>query len=100
MNQRFIRIYQKFDVKEIKEHLLIFGDLSASCANCQAINIKFETVHCPECRTPFKYIAFRNIKDHIPKLQKLSQVNPTFVFVDYDDFKRTYSALKAEEFLR
>ena len=40
MSQKFVRIYKKLDINEIKQHLLIYGDLSAQCANCQAMDLK------------------------------------------------------------
>ncbi len=100
MSQRFIRIYKNLDITEIKQHLLVYGDLSANCANCQALDIKLNVNLCPSCKTEFKYIAFRNIRNHLPKLQKLNVERPSLTFVDYDDFSRILGAMKAEEFLR
>ena len=100
MNQRFLRVYKKLDVIDIKQHLLIYGDLAANCANCQAIDIKLDALKCPQCGADFKYIAFRNIKNHLPKLQKLSDERPNLIFVDYDDFARNLGVLKAQEFLK
>ena len=100
MNYKFIRIYKKLDVTEIKEHLIIVGDINASCARCKNLGLKIDALQCPECQTDFKYMAFRKIKDHLPKLQKLSESRPDLVFVDHEDFERLAGALKAEEFLR
>ena len=98
--EKFIRIYKEIDINDIKEHLLVYGDLSASCSHCQAVDIKLDAAQCPECKTDFKYIAFRNVRNHIPKLKKLNKEKPHLIFVDYDDFKRSLGAFKAEEFLR
>lgn len=100
MGQKFLKIYKKADIKEVKEHLLIYGDLAGNCANCQAMDLKVDTVQCPQCQTSFKYIAFRNIKHHLPKMQKLSEERTDLTFVDHDDFSRNLGALKAEEFLK
>jgi len=100
MSHKLVRIYKKYDIKEIKEHLFIYGDLSASCANCNKMDLKLDTAHCPECQTEFTYISFRNIKPHMPKVQKLLAERPHLVIVDYDDYKRNIGALKAEEFLK
>ncbi len=100
MNQRLIRIYKPFDIHEIKRHLLIWGTLSAHCAQCNTIGLKFDTPRCPQCQTDFKYHTFQNIKDHYPKIEKLSYERPDLIFVDYEDFKRLSGQLKAEEFLR
>ncbi len=100
MNQRLIRIYQYFDINDIKDKLLIVGDLSGQCSKCNHLGVKLDSRDCPECHTVFKFITFRNIKDHLPKVQKLKHERPDVVLVDHDDFKRQTGALKAEEFLK
>ena len=100
MNQKFLRIYKKLDVLDIKQSSLIYGDLSANCANCQAIDIKLDAHQCPECGAGFKYIAFRNIKNHLPKLQKLNAERPDLLFVDYEDFAKNLGVIKAQEFFK
>jgi len=100
MTEKFLRVYKKLDLNHIKKHLLIYGDLSGNCANCQAIDVKLEQTNCPQCQTPFLYIAFRNVPHHYPKLQKLSQEKPQLQIVDHDDYKRLLGAHKAEEFLK
>ena|SRR3989338_2634232 len=100
MNPKFIRVYKKLDIDEIKAHILICGDLSASCGKCNAMSLKFDFVKCPECQTDFKYLAFRNIRENLPKLQKLSDLHKDITFVDFDDFKRISGAVRAEEFFK
>ncbi len=100
MNLKFIRIYKKLDVQDIKEHLIIVGDISASCAKCKSLGLKPEASRCPQCQTDFKFMAFRKIRDHLPKMQKFNETRPELTFVDYDDFERITGALKAEEFLK
>ena len=95
-----MRIYRKMDIQDIKEHLLICGDLSSNCEKCKAINIKIDAVECPECHTQFRYITFRNIRSHWPKLQKMSEERPYLSFIDFDDYTRITGALKAREFLK
>ncbi len=98
--QKLIRVYQDLDLKDIKEHLLIYGDLSGACANCQTVDIKLNQAKCPDCQTEFKYIAFRNIKNHYPKVHHIKTERPDILIVDHDDYKRMMGALKAEEFLK
>lgn len=100
MSQKFIRVYKKLGINEIKEHLLIYGDLTAQCARCQAMDIKLGMPTCPKCETEFKYISFRNVRNHLPKLQKINDERPDIQFVDFDDYKRCISELKAKEFLK
>lgn len=100
MNTKLIRVYKAMDVGQIKEHLLIYGDLSGQCANCQAMEVKLEMVSCPNCRTDFRYVAFRNIKHHLPKLVQLNESRPDLTFIDYEDYSRTLGAKKAEDFFK
>jgi len=79
---------------------LICVDLSASCGHCKEMDIKMDTPACPQCKAEFKYIAFRNIRENMPKIHKLSESSPHLTVVDFDDFKRLSGALKAEKFLK
>lgn len=99
MSERFFRIYKKFYVDEIKAHLMTYGALAGTCANCRCMDLKLDTGHCPECKTEFKFIAFQNVRDHLPKMQRLSTERPQMVFVDYDDFKKMEGEQKAKDIL-
>ena len=98
--QKYIRVYQDIDIKEIKSHLMIYGDLSASCGNCSAMDFKMDIVNCPQCKTEFKYVAFRNIKVHWPKVQRLLEDRPHWKIVDFEDYSRILGVSKAFDFLK
>lgn len=100
MNKRLIRIYKSKDVTEISKHLLVYGDLSATCENCKAIDLKLNDHACPECKTEFKFISFRNVKSHLPKINKVMSERPSLEIIDYDDYKKCLGAIKAENFLK
>ncbi len=100
MSERFLRIYKKFHLDEVKFHLLTYGALSGTCANCKRMDLKLDVLQCPECGAEFKYIAFQNIRDHLPKMLKISHERPNIVFVDYDDFKKLEGEEKAKNILR
>ncbi len=100
MSDRFLRIYKKFYVDEVKSHLLTYGALSGTCANCKKMDLKLDVLRCPSCSNEFKYIAFVNIRDHLPKMQRISQERPQVIFVDYEDFKRLEGEEKAKDILR
>ena len=100
MSHRYIRVYRHLDIDEIAAHLIICGDLTATCGHCKAINLKNDMPRCPECNTDFKYIAFRNVKQNMPKIQKIIESSPEIVVVDYEDFARLSAAIKAEKFLK
>jgi hypothetical protein len=100
MSERFLRIYKKFYIDEVRTHLLTYGALSGTCANCKHMDLKIEAIKCPECQTEFKYIAFQNVRDHMPKMLRVAQERPNMLFVDYDDFKRIEGEEKAKDIFR
>jgi hypothetical protein len=100
MSDKFIRVYHKLSLDEVKEHLLVYGALSAQCANCQEADIKLNSAMCPKCGNTFCYIAFRNAREHMPKLQRISEERPEIKFIDYDDYKKQMDTQKARDFLK
>ena len=100
MSEKFLRVYKKFDVGDVKKHLLIYGDLSGTCASCNKIDVKLDAPQCPGCQTEFKYISFRNVRVHLPKMLRLASERPNIMFIDFDDYKMNMGSLKAEEFLK
>ena len=38
MSDKFIRAYRKFDLNDIKGHMMIYGGVSAQCSECQERN--------------------------------------------------------------
>ena len=95
---KFLRVYTKLDLQDVREHMLIFGDLTASCSKCNALDLKFEAPKCPGCQTDFKYISFRNVKSHMAKLPRIKESQPNLIIIDFEDYSRMLGALKAEEF--
>ena len=100
MAELFTRIYKKFDPAEIKKYLMIYGDLSGSCANCDCMDVRLDMTRCPQCQTEFRCVSFRYIKNHLSKVQKLMAERPHIVIVDFDDYKRNLGCAKAKEFLK
>ena len=100
MSKKFLRVYKEIDVKAIKANLLIYGDVSGVCDNCSKMDLKLDLTHCPSCQAEFKFIAFRHISSHFPKVQKLFFERPHVAIIDFDDYKRHLGALKAQEFLK
>ena len=99
-SQRLIRVYKNLDIDEIKNHVLLYGALAGQCGKCSQLNVKLDAVKCPACSTEFNFIAFSNIKDHLPKIAQIQFERPYVTFVDHDDFKRISGAIKAEGFLK
>jgi len=100
MSDRFVRIFKKVDLNAIKKQLLIYGDVSGQCANCDTIDIKLNEPLCRSCKTEFKYVTFRNIKSHLPKLAKLDAEKPSVTIIDFDDYKMNLGKMKAEDLFK
>lgn len=100
MSEKLLRVYKKLNIKEIQKHLLIYGDLAGSCANCNQMDVALNAHKCPGCSAEFKYLAFRSVWTQLSKINKMMAERPSMMVIDYDDFKKGQSALKAEEFLK
>ena len=100
MNTKFIRVYKPLDVGQIKEHLLIYGDLSGQCANCDHLDVKLDMVACPNCRTAFRYVSFRHVQHHLTKMATIHETRQDLTIIDYDDYARTLGAQKAKDFFK
>ena len=100
MNEKLLRIYKKFYIDEVKEHTLVCGDLSANCSKCNEMGLKLDTITCPECKTPFKYITFRSLKGNMPKVFKTVDQGGGMLVLDYDDYRHATGALKAEDLFK
>lgn len=98
-SERFLRVYKKFNFNDIKNHVLLYGALAGFCSACKATDVKLDSRKCPSCGTDFHYIAFQNIRDHLPKMLKLCTENPDMFFLDYDDFKKTEGEMRAKDIL-
>ena len=97
MSESFIRFYKPVDPGRLTENLLIYGALSGHCAKCQKMDVALNASHCPECHTEFKYIAFREIRSHLPKLKKIQAQRPSVQIIDYDDYHRVTGAARARK---
>lgn len=100
MDKKLIRVWTDVDIDEVYEHLLIIGDLLASCAKCSNLDLKPDAQSCPKCGATFKYFSFRNPEENIPKMLKMKAQNKDLIFIDYADFKKMTGALKARKFFK
>ena len=64
------------------------------------MDVKLDVLKCPQCGSEFKFIAFRNIKSHIQKLDRILGERPNLTIVDFEDYQRQVTANKAHEFLK
>jgi hypothetical protein len=97
--KQLIRMYHNLEFDEIKAHLLEYGVLSGVCSNCKEFSQKLDALTCSKCATPFKYIAFQNVREHLPKILRIMTERPDIRFIDYQDFKRIEGEQRARGIL-
>jgi hypothetical protein len=105
MNKVWIRKWVEEDLQDIRDHILIVGELSSDCGKCREIGLDFKKLDkCPQCGTAFKYVTSRVASigsgDRFAVFRKICSKRPELIFIDYDDYKKLTSRSKAEEFLR
>ncbi len=103
MSHEYLRIFQEFDIEEVKKHLIIMGDLSGDCGACRSLGIDSYTAKtCPECGTEFKYATSRRLETHPGErfsiVRRLKNKRPELIFVDYTDYSKTLGQKKARDF--
>ena len=102
MSREYLRFYREFDIEEVKEQLLILGDLSSDCGKCRAIGLDSQSERCPECGTVFKYVASRRIDMHPEErfriVRRYLEKKPHMIFIDFHDYQKTMGQKKARDF--
>jgi len=100
MKQSLIRVWQELDSEQIKKHLLLAGELTANCENCQQLGIDFyKEKQCPQCRTEFRYIGFRKKKskaEELSAIRRLREKRQDLIIIDCEDIKRAFGKSKAQ----
>lgn len=94
----FLRIWMKLNLEEVKNHLLVIGELSGECFSCHKVGIKNEEKECPQCGRKFKYIGFRRKVD-ASLIKKFKEIHPEMTFIDFEDFKKVFSKKEAKKIL-
>ncbi len=105
MPKEFIRFWVEEEILELAKHLLIVGESFSDCAICRELGLDYTTSkNCPQCKTEFKYITARHsgggASDRFHWLKKIKGKRPELQFVDYDDFQKHISRIKARDLLK
>ena len=95
-----IRVFHSLDLNDIKTHLLVIGDISALCENCQKFDLTMESPVCPACKTEFKFAAFRSPKIPMAKVSKLMRERPSMKIIDYDDYHHARGSSKFDNLFK
>ena len=103
MAQEYLRIFKEYNIEEVRDHLLILGDLSSDCGKCRCMGLDFnQHESCPECGTPFRYVTSRRLELHPGEsfriVRRALEKRPHWTFVDYMDYQKTLGQKKARDF--
>ena len=103
MSKEYLRTFRPYDIEDVKQHLLIMGDLSGDCGACRALGIdSYTAATCPECGTPFKYATSRRLEMHAGErfqwARRVQEKRPDLVLIDYTDYMKTMGQKKARDF--
>lgn len=103
MSREYLRTYCEYDIEDVKEHLLIMGDLSGDCAACRELGIDSYTARqCSKCGASFKYVTSRRLEanpsERFQLVRRMQAKRPDLIFIDYTDFTKTLGHKKARDF--
>lgn len=103
MANEYLRVFRRFDIEEVRQHLLVMGDLTGDCASCRALGIDGYTAsQCPQCGTPFKYVTSRRLEAHPQErfqfVRRMQDKRPDLTVIDYTDYVKTMGQKKARDF--
>ena len=96
---KFLRIWQELNLEDIKQHLLVVGELSAECFNCHELGIDSARRSCPNCGTVFKYIGFRR-KLRAQDFKSFNQERAGVIIIDFFDFKKAINKENAHDIFK
>ncbi len=99
----YLRVFKPFKIDEVKQHLLIMGDLAGDCASCRMLGIDFYKAQtCPECGTPFKYLTSRRLEtnpgERFQLVSRMHEKRPDLIFIDYTDYTKLLGQKKVRDF--
>ena len=102
MSKAFIRVWQELETEDIKQHLLVVGQVSGTCQSCNELGIDYSSAKsCPNCNTEFKFITMRPEKEGrdigFSSIRLVKQRRPDLIFIEYSDFKKFAASRKAQD---
>jgi hypothetical protein len=96
---KFLRVWQELNLEDIKQHLLVIGELSAECFNCHELGIDIKSRSCPNCGTVFKYLGFRR-KLRSQDFKSFNQERTGVKLIDFFDFKKAINKEDAHDIFK
>lgn len=89
---KFVRVWTKISVDEIKKQILYVDDLYGTCGNCKKLGLNYlKDRSCPDCKTTFRYMATnsKNPSEIAKMLARMEKENIPFTLIDREDFERS-----------
>ncbi|MCC5815971.1 MAG: hypothetical protein JJT78_14555 [Leptospira sp.] len=89
---KYVRVWKKLQISEVKQFLLYVDDLYGTCGNCKKLGLNYlKDKSCPDCKTTFKYIATnsKNPADVAKLLSRMEKENISLTMIDREDFERS-----------
>ena len=101
MSKHYVRVWKELDVEEIKKHLLVMGQASGLCENCNTLIPDYKQNFCPNCQTKFQYVTLRSeLGQDASFYRKLNDIFKDFICIDYSDYKKLSAKAKAKDIFK
>lgn len=100
---KYIRVWKKISVDEIKNKILYVDDLYGTCGNCKKLGLNYlKDKICPQCKTEFRYMAItsKNPSDAHKILIRMEQENVQLILIDRDDFEKSQAKDAARDLFK
>ena len=99
----YLRVFKPFDIEDVRQHILIMGDLKGDCGACRALGIDaYQAKQCPECGVPFKYVSSRRLEanpgERFQLARRVHEKRPDLILIDYADYSKVLGQKKARDF--
>ncbi|MCU0824077.1 MAG: hypothetical protein MUF77_05495 [Leptospira sp.] len=102
-NTKFVRVWRKLAVEEIKKQLLYIDDLYGTCGNCKRLGLNYlKDKKCPDCGIQFKYLATKvNNTAEVGKiLSRIEKEGLDYILIEREDFERSNAADAARDLFK
>lgn len=98
----YLRVFQPFDIEEVRQHLLLTGDLTSDCGACKEIGLDSSSRTCPKCGVTYKYVTSRRLENNPGErfqwARRMKERRPDLIMIDYSDYSKIMGQKKARDF--
>lgn len=100
---KFVRVWRKLTVEDVKKQLLYIDDLYGTCGNCKKLGLNYvKDKKCPDCGAVFKYLATKlsKVEDISKILGRLEKEGLDLTLIERDDFERSSASDAARDLFK